>query len=65
VASTATTFGCANPILSLLEDILSFALSLISIFIPVLVPLALALLVFALWQVMKRVRRGAATAPQT
>jgi uncharacterized membrane protein len=65
VASTATTFGCANPILSIIEDILSFALSLISIFIPVLVPLALALLVFALWQVMKRVRRGAATAPQT
>lgn len=63
VASSATTLGCANPVLSIIEDILSFSLSVIAIFIPVLVPVALALLVFVLWRVMKRVRRGAATAP--
>lgn len=65
VASTATTFGCANPIISLIEDVISFALSLIAIFAPLIVPVALALLVFALWQLVKRVRRGssAATAP--
>lgn len=60
IASSATTFGCANPVLSIIEDILSFALSLIAIFIPLLVPVALALLVFALWRVMKRVRRAPA-----
>ena len=64
VASSATTFGCANPVLSIVEDILSFSLSVIAIFLPLLVPVALALLVFVLWRVMKRVRRGAATAPQ-
>ncbi|HVG24983.1 MAG TPA: DUF4126 domain-containing protein [Thermoanaerobaculia bacterium] len=62
VASTATTFGCANPVLSIIEDVLSFSLSVISIFIPLLVPFALALLAFVLWRVMKRVRRSTAAA---
>ncbi|MEO8379900.1 MAG: DUF4126 domain-containing protein, partial [Acidobacteriota bacterium] len=52
IASSATTFGCANPILSIVEDILSFSLSVVAIFLPILVPLALALLVFALWRIM-------------
>lgn len=60
VASSAATFGCANPVLSIIEDILSFALSVLAIFIPLLVPFALALLVYALWRVMKRVRRATA-----
>ncbi|HUR79545.1 MAG TPA: DUF4126 domain-containing protein [Thermoanaerobaculia bacterium] len=64
VASSATTFGCANPLLSLIEDVLSFILSVISIFVPMLVPLVLALFAFFLWKVMQRIRRGrAATAP--
>ena len=62
VASTATTFGCANPVLSIIEDVLSFSLSVISIFLPLLVPFALALLAFVLWRVMKRVRRSTAPA---
>lgn len=63
VASTAATFGCANPIISLVEDILSVALSVLSIFAPLFVPLALALLAVLLWQVMKRIRAtGAAPA---
>ncbi len=61
VASSATTFGCANPILSLIEDALSLILSVISIFVPLLVPLALALFAFFLWKVMKRVRRAPVT----
>jgi uncharacterized membrane protein len=60
VASSAVTFGCANPILSIVEDILSFSLAVIAIFIPLLVPFALALLVFVLWRVMKRMRRSTA-----
>jgi uncharacterized membrane protein len=55
-ASTAATFGCANPVLSLIEDFLSLALSAIAIFAPILVPLALALLAFALWKLVQRFR---------
>lgn len=57
IASSATTFGCANPVLSIIEDVLAFALSILSIFLPILVPIALALLVLVLWRVMKRIRR--------
>ena len=62
IASSATTFGCANPILSLIEDVISFALSVLAIFLPVFVPFALAALVWLLWRAMKRIRRGTATA---
>ena len=57
VASSATTFGCANPVLSLIEDLISLSLSLLSIFVPLLVPLALALLVWVLWRLVQRIRR--------
>jgi len=62
VASSATTFGCANPVISIVEDILSFSLSVLAIFAPIFVPLALALLVWALWRLMVRIRRARATA---
>ncbi|HYC87637.1 MAG TPA: DUF4126 domain-containing protein [Thermoanaerobaculia bacterium] len=65
IASSAATFGCANPVISIVEDILSFALSVLAIFIPILVPIALALLVLVLWRVMKRIRQRTAPAPQT
>jgi hypothetical protein len=58
VASTATTFGCANPFLSLIEDVISLAFSVLSIFAPILVPLALALLAMVLWRVVKRAQRA-------
>lgn len=58
VASSATTFGCANPVISVIEDILSLGLSILAIFIPVLVPIALALLVYVLWRVMLRIQKG-------
>jgi hypothetical protein len=57
VASSAATFGCANPILSLIEDAISLSLSLLAIFLPLAVPVALALLVWLLWMVAKRIRR--------
>ena len=56
VASSATTFGCANPVLSLIEDAISLLLSLVAIFAPVVVPIALALLVLVLWRAFRRVR---------
>jgi hypothetical protein len=65
VASSAATFGCANPILSLIEDVISLGLTLIAIFIPLFVPIAIALLVWILWRVAKRIQARAAkpTAP--
>lgn len=56
VASTATTFGCANPVLSLIEDVFSAAFSVLSIFLPLLVPFVLAIAVYLLWRTWKRVR---------
>ena len=56
VASSATTFGCANPVISIIEDVIAFMLSIIAIFLPIIVPFALAVLVLVLWRVMKRVR---------
>jgi hypothetical protein len=63
VASSASTLGCANPVISIVEDVLSVGLSLLAIFLPLLVPLALLLLVFVLWRVVRRIRRNDATAP--
>lgn len=62
VASSAATLGCANPILSLIEDVISLSLSLLAIFVPLAVPIALALLVWLLWLVAKRIRRREVTA---
>lgn len=62
VASSATTFGCANPVISIIEDVLSFGLTVISLFVPILVPIALAALVFLLWRLVKRLRARPADA---
>ena len=63
LASTATTFGCANPVISLIEDVIALGLSILSIFVPLLVPIALALLAWILWPLVKRMRQPTATAP--
>ena len=62
MASSAATFGCANPFISVVEDVLALVLSIIAIFTPVIVPIALAVLIFGLWQVVKRVRAQATAA---
>ena len=56
VASTSTTFGCANPVLSVIEDIIAVALSIASIFTPILVPLLLVLLIVMGWKLLQRAR---------
>lgn len=63
IASSATTFGCANPVISIVEDVIAFGLSVVAIFLPVVVPFALAVLVWMLWRLMKRVRQTSATTP--
>ena len=65
VASSAATLGCANPVISLIEDVIAFMLTAIAILAPIAVPLALALLVFALWRVVKRIRRSGTAATST
>lgn len=50
VASSATTFGCANPFISLIEDVLALLLSVAAILSPILVPLALLLVAWLLWR---------------
>lgn len=62
VASSATTFGCANPVISLLEDIVAFFLSVLAIFAPIIVPIALLILFWILWSIVKKIRRRPATA---
>lgn len=64
VASTAVTFGCANPVISVIEDIISFVLSIVAIFAPILVPLLLVLIGWLLWKVAKRVSSSSAVVPR-
>lgn len=63
VASTTTTFGCANPVLSVIEDILALLLSVVAIFTPILVPILAVAMAFALWMIVKRLRRPNPPAP--
>ena len=58
--STATTGGLGNPVVSLVEDVVSAGLSLVAIVLPVLAALfVLALFVLA-WRVIRRGRRALA-----
>jgi hypothetical protein len=59
-ASTATTAGLANPILSVIEDAAAFGGAILSIAIPILVPLALLIAGVLAWKFLQRVRRAAA-----
>lgn len=56
VAASTTTFGCANPVISVIEDVLSFGLSVFAILAPITVPILVLLLAWALWMVVKRMR---------
>ena len=63
VASSAATFGCANPLLSIVEDLFSLFLTVTAIFVPVLVPIVLGLFILVLWKVAKRFRGPVPTEP--
>lgn len=58
--STATTGGLGNPLVSLAEDALAFVTALIALAAPILIPLVLALLLWAVWRLVRMVRRRAA-----
>ena len=61
-ASTATTGGAANPVLSILEDVLSFVLTAVAFLLPilafVLVVGILLAMVFSIRLLWRRMRRG-------
>lgn len=68
VASTATTGGLANPVVSFIEDVLAFVTVLIAFVAPLLVPLVLVLLFWLVWRLVKAARRtlrGPAAPPPT
>jgi hypothetical protein len=57
VTSSATTFGCANPFLSFLEDIAAFFLTLAAFLLPLIVPLLVAIFAIVLWRLIQAARR--------
>jgi hypothetical protein len=56
-ASSATTMGLGNPILSTLEDAGAVALTLLALLSPWLVPVALAAVVYVGWRLLVYARR--------
>lgn len=57
VVSTGTTLGLANPFISVGEDIAAVFTTLLAMLAPVLIPLVLAVMLFALWSLWRFVRR--------
>ncbi|HMS62701.1 MAG TPA: DUF4126 domain-containing protein [Solirubrobacteraceae bacterium] len=55
--STATTGGAGNPVVSLIEDVVSFGLSFVAILLPVLAALVVVAMFAAAWTVIRRLRR--------
>lgn len=56
LASTATTGGIGNPILSLIEDVLSFLMVLLAFLAPVVVPVLMIALAVAAFRLTRRMR---------
>lgn len=54
LASTATTAGTANPILSLLEDVFAFLNAILAVFLPWLALIAVLVLVFLVLRFRRR-----------
>ncbi|RZJ02971.1 MAG: DUF4126 domain-containing protein [Brevundimonas sp.] len=61
VGSTATTGGLGNPVVSFIEDALSFVTVLIAFVLPVLIPVLLIVLAVVVFRLARRIRdrRGA------
>ena len=63
--STATTGGAGNPVISLIEDVVSFGLSFVAILLPVLAALIVVALFVVAWRVIRRGRRALAARAAT
>jgi hypothetical protein len=53
----ATTVGTGTPVVSAAEDAASLGMSLVAVFLPILVVVALLLLGWAVWAMVRRARR--------
>lgn len=63
--STLTTGGVGNPVLSLIEDVVSAGLSLVAILLPVLALLLVVALFVVAWRMIRRLRLRRAERPAT
>lgn len=61
--STVTTGGLGNPVVSLIEDVASVALSVVAIIVPVLAALLVVAMFAVAWRMIRRLRRRRAPAP--
>jgi hypothetical protein len=57
-ASTATTLGVANPLLSTIEDFASFGLTAVGLMYPMLVPVLLVIAAFVMWRLFVKARKA-------
>ena len=55
--SSLATMGMGNPVLSVIEDVLSVVLTIISLLAPVLVPLMLVVIALLVWKLYKTLRQ--------
>lgn len=60
VSSTAATGGLANPVVSLVEDVLAFGAVVVALLAPLLVPLVLLVLAVVVFRLARRIRGGKA-----
>ncbi len=60
-ASSAATLGVGNPILSVLEDVAAFFMTLFSLLAPVAVPIILLIMGWISWKVFRAVKRPRAS----
>jgi uncharacterized membrane protein len=56
IGSSALTFGCANPFISLIEDAIAAVLSIVAIFAPLVALMLLIVLAFVCVRILRRVR---------
>ncbi|MBU1324492.1 MAG: DUF4126 domain-containing protein [Alphaproteobacteria bacterium] len=57
VASTATTGGLGNPVLSLIEDVLTVFTVILALLAPILIPVVLVILAVVVFRLARRLRR--------
>ncbi len=63
VASTATTGGLGNPLVSLVEDVLSVVTVFLALLAPILVPVLLLVLMVVLFRLGRKLKRRLAAQP--
>jgi hypothetical protein len=62
-AITVSTGGLGNPVISLMEDVISVVMAVVAVLIPILVILLLILFGFILYWAYRRIRRFRLTSP--